>query len=122
MRIEADTQIYLVALDSMVGLSIGLKYFDDATVIYVSPEVHHKFLLHTLGSLDFVTLKYRSNEKHIEDVVKEIVYELNRCPEGSVTSDVFNEMHIQHHKHQVSIDLEHSDGQGLPMEQIIIDI
>jgi hypothetical protein len=110
-----DGQVTLVVLKSMIGLSIGLKYFDNDKVVYVSPETHNSFLNKTLPFLDFVTLKYRSREKDIELIVEEIINELKKCPSGAVSSDGFNEMHQHHHEHQVSIDLEHSDGQGLPV-------
>ncbi len=122
MRIAENEEIKLVALESMAGLTIGLKYFDDPALIYVSPLTHTQFLTNKLPSLDWVTLKYRRSDKHIEDVVREIIYELKKCPEGYVRSDAFNEMHKEHHKNQVAIDIEHSDGQGLPLKKIDIDI
>ena len=122
MNVGENTQLQMVALESMAGLSIGLKYFDDDSVVYVSPLIHEQFLNSALPSLDFVTLKYRRTDKHIEDVVKEIIYELQKCPDGTVKNVGFNEMHKTHHKNQVAIDIEHSDGQGLPLPNIDIDI
>lgn len=122
MNVGENVQLKMIALESMVGLSIGLKYFDDDSVVYVSPLIHEQFLNSALPSLDFVTLKYRRTDKHIEDVVKEIIYELQKCPDGTVESDGLNEMHKLHHENQVAIDIEHSDGQGLPLPNIDIDI
>ena len=122
MNVGENTQLKMVALESMAGLSIGLKYFDDDSVVYVSPLIHEQFLNSSLPSLDFVTLKYQRADRHIEDVVKEIIYELQKCPDGTVRNTTFNEMHKLHHKNQVAIDIEHSDGQGLPFPHIDIDI
>lgn len=71
---------FFYPVESLEGFSGALKYFDDNKRLYVSPSVNDKISNGELDSIEFAILRYRREEKDIEEVVKEIFDELTRNP------------------------------------------
>jgi hypothetical protein len=94
-----DGKCTLIAIEELAGLSIGIKYFDDDTRIFVAPEIQQKFLDKKLERLDFATLQYRKEDKPIQEIAIEIVEECKRCGIGELRLDALDGMFKQNADH-----------------------
>lgn len=105
----------LVELQSMTGFSVGIKYFDDDKRVFVSPEIADKFEAGELGKLDFLTLSYRSGQKDIEEIIKEIVDEMALVGGGKPNTEIMADLHNRHNKNIREIEASDIAGQGTPL-------
>ena len=64
----------------MEGLDFCLMYFDDNTVMYMSPSMRKRVDEGKQFDATYHVLSYRRNEKTIEDVVLEIKSEIDKLP------------------------------------------
>ena len=95
---NADGQVDLVAVESMGGFQIGIKFFDDDRTVFVSPQIQKLFLENELDRLDFVTLEYRKSQKTIDEVIAEIWDIVDSASPGEMTDEIMSEHHLHHGK------------------------
>ncbi len=79
-------------VEELEGLSIGIVYFDDRGVVYVSKSVFEKIKTGKIKSLEYAILTYQRSEKAIEKIANEIVDELKKCPPGRMTDATMREL------------------------------
>lgn len=105
----------LVELQSMAGFSIGIKYFDDDKRVFVSPETADKFESGKLDKLDFLTLSYRSTQKDIEEIIKEIIDELALVGGGKPNNEILSDLHNTRNKSIVEMQALGPQNPGTPL-------
>lgn len=79
-------------VDGLAGLSIGIVYFDDRSVVYVSRSVFENIKTGNIKKLEYAVLTYQRAEKDIDAVAREIVTELENCPPGQLAEEIIMQL------------------------------
>lgn len=101
---ETASAIQIITVPEMEGLNIGIRYFDDATTIYMAPSVFKEINSGKIRKLRYMILSYRKNQKDIISIANEIVDEMRKAPPGHMT-EIFIQNILQNSDVHVAPDI-----------------